>query len=363
MFENIWYQSVSKKKKNVPESLFFIMLFAASKLYRVCLEIRKLMYTLKIIKPKNFGVKIISAGNLTMGGTGKTPFIEEMAKRLIRDEKSVVIVCKGYRREKKKPIDVVSDGLQILLKQRYAGDEAYMLARSVPKAKVIVADNKLSGIAYAVDTFKPDYVLLDDGYQKRYDIIGAAHCVLIDAMNPAGFGRLFPAGLLREPFSAVKEADCVLITNTGIVGVDKTEKLRQAILTYNKNLKIFESEHQAKILYNVTSHEKLDPSVLQDKKIIVFSSLGNPLGFEKTLKSLGAHILVSLRFKDHHRLSKKEILAVMKLYESTKAAMIVTTEKDEVKLSKKTIVDNRVYALKIGLLIKNVKDLEKKLRG
>ncbi len=362
MFENFWYKVISKKKRTVPELLFFWLLVFISFFYGFGLLLRKMFYKIKLFKTKAFGSRVICAGNITMGGTGKTPFIEELAKRLIRDEKSVAIVCKGYRRDKKHAMDVVSDGLAILLKQRYAGDEAYMLARSIPKAKVIVADNKLKGIAYAIDLFKPDYVLLDDGFQKRFDITGAAQCVLVDALNPVGFGRLFPAGMLREPMSSIKDADAVLITNTNLAGPEKTEKIREMAARFNKNIKVFESEHQPKIIYNVSTGEKLDLGSVNDKKIMAFSSIGNPLGFERTLKGLGAHLVVGLRFKDHHRVNKKEMEAIMKLYESTKASMIITTEKDEVKLNKKYITDNRIYALKIGLFIKNVKELEKKLR-
>jgi tetraacyldisaccharide 4'-kinase len=362
MLENFWYQTISKKKRNLRELLFFWFLTALSFLYGAGLLFRKALYKLNIIKARSYGVKVICAGNITMGGTGKTPFIEEMAKRLIRDEKNVVIVCKGYRRDKKKPIDVVSDGLQILLKQRYAGDEAYMLARAVNKAKVIVADNKLQGLAYAAELFKPDYILLDDGFQKRGDIAGAFQCVLIDAINPVGFGRLFPAGMLREPMNEIKRADAVLITNTNLADPGKVEKIKEMVLLFNKNMKIFESEHQPKMIYNVSTGEKSDLGAINEKKIIAFSSIGNPVGFEKTLKALGAHVIVGLRFRDHHRVDKKEMEAIMKLYESTKASMIITTEKDEVKLNKKHIIDNRVFALKIGMFIKNVKELEKKMR-
>jgi tetraacyldisaccharide 4'-kinase len=362
MFENIWWRTVTAKKRNFGGLMFFWLLCFVSVFYYLGLLVKKTAYRMKFIKSKDFGVKIICAGNLTVGGTGKTPFIEEMAKRLIKEEKNVVIVCKGYKRQEINKVDVVSDGTRMLLKQRNAGDEAYMLARSVPKAKVIVAENKLSGIEFGVATFKPDFVLLDDGYQKRYGIENASHAVLIDALNPMGFNRLFPAGTLREPFSEIKHADAVLITNTNLVDPVRLEKVKEAVLSYNKNMKIFESEHQPKMLYNITNGEKLDPSFLNEKKIIAFSSIGNPAGFERTLKNLGAHILVGLRFQDHHRLENKEMDAVMKLFDATKASMVVTTEKDEVKLVKKYIIDNRVFALKIGMLIKNVKELEKTLR-
>jgi tetraacyldisaccharide 4'-kinase len=362
MLEGFWFKCVSRKKRTFGEALFFAFLVIISVFYSAGLLIRKLLYYAKIIKPKRFNSRIICAGNMTVGGTGKTPFIEEMARRLIREEKSVLIVCKGYRREKTKAVDIVSDGAKILLKQKNAGDEAYMLARAVPRAKVLVADNKLKGIQAGIDAFKPDYVLLDDGFQKRGDIADAMHVVLVDAINPAGFNRLFPAGMLREPFSEIKNADAVLLTNVNLVAPEKAERLKEAILRFNKNLKVFESEHQPKIVYNISTGEKFDTGFLNEKKAIVFSSIGNPLGFERTLKNLGLHILVGLRFKDHHRLYKHEMEAVMKLYEATKAQLIVTTEKDEVKLIKKHIIDNRIFALKIGLFIRNAKELEKRLK-
>jgi tetraacyldisaccharide 4'-kinase len=362
MLESLWWNAVTKKKRNVTELLFFWLLCFISIFYYIAVMARKLAHSMKLIKPKQFNSKIICAGNITTGGTGKTPFIEEMAKRLIRDEKSVLIVCKGYKRKKLNKIDVVSDGTQLLLKQRNAGDEAYMLARSVPKARVIVADNKLKGLEFGISAFKPDFVLLDDGFQKRYDIANASHTVLVDAINPLGFNRMFPAGMLREPMSGLKDADAVLITNTNLTEPEKIDRLKEYITAINKNVRIFESEHQPKLLYNVSTGEKFDPAYLNEKRAIVFSSIGNPLGFERTVKGLGAHVLVGLRFRDHHRLLKNELNAIMKLYDSTKASIIVTTEKDEVKLSRKNIVDNRVFALKIGLLIKNVKELEKKMR-
>jgi len=362
MFEALWFKSVSKKKRSAGEAIFFILLVFISMFYSAGLLLRKLFYLTGIKKRARFNAKVICAGNMTVGGTGKTPFIEEMARRLLREEKSVLIVCKGYRREKKNAFDLVSDGTRILLKQRYAGDEAYMLARAVTKAKVIVADDKLRGIREGIEIFRPDYVLLDDGFQKRGDMADTNHVVLVDAINPAGFNRLFPAGMLREPFSEIKHADAVLLTNVNLVAPEKTEKIKEAILRFNKNLKIFESEHQPKLVYNVSTGEKFEPGFLNEKKAIVFSSIGSPAGFERTLKNLGLHILVGLRFKDHHRLSKNEMEAVMRLYDSTKAQLIVTTEKDEVKISKKHITENRIYALKIGMLIKNVKELEKRIR-
>jgi tetraacyldisaccharide 4'-kinase len=142
----------------------------------------------------------------------------------------------------------------------------------------------------------------------------------------------------------------------------KVDRIKESILNIDKNARLFESEVQAKFFYNVFTGEKGGTDFLNGKKVISFSSIGNPAAFERTLKTLGAHITVGLRFRDHHVLKKKEAGAICRLLEKTNASLIVTTEKDEVKLRRKHFTTDKIYALKTGMFIKNIKDLEKRLR-
>jgi tetraacyldisaccharide 4'-kinase len=298
-----------------------------------------------------------------MGGTGKTPFTEELGKRITKAGKKLLIAAKGYRRQKVNDVDIVSNGQEVLLRPKNAGDEPYMLARNVKEACVIVGQDKLKAIEYGLSIFKPDAVLLDDGFQKRKMFKKAASVVLIDAINPFGFNRLFPAGMLREPVQALKEADAIVITNTNLVDdAAKIAAIREYIVRIDKKACIFEAELQPKFFYNVFTGEKHGTDFLNGKKVISYSGLGNPLGFERTLKSLGARITVGLRFRDHHVLRKKEAEALCRLLEKTSASVIVTTEKDEVKIRRKHFTSDAVFALKTGMLIKNIKELEKILR-
>ncbi|MCX7698463.1 MAG: tetraacyldisaccharide 4'-kinase [Candidatus Goldbacteria bacterium] len=363
MIERIWWQIITKKKKNLIDIFIMLFLYILSGFYFFGLLIKDVLYKLNIKKPLITPYNIITIGNLTLGGTGKTSITIEIAKRIIKSGKKLMVVAKGYKRKKINDIDIVSNGSEILLSVKNSGDEPYMLARNLKDACVLVGENKIKTIEYGLQIFKPDYVLLDDGFQKRKDIKKSINILLIDALNPFGFNSLFPAGMLREPIHALREADVIIITNTNIIDdPQKIDKIKDVIYGYDKNAKILEADIQPKYVYNIFTDEHHAVEFLNNKKVICFSGIGNPIAFERTLKMLNAHIVVGLRFKDHHTLLKKEIEAMCKLLQKTNASMIITTEKDEVKLKRKFFTDNRVFCLKTGVLIKNIKELDKKIK-
>jgi tetraacyldisaccharide 4'-kinase len=363
MLDKIWWQTLVKKERNAGDFVLLGILNIISFFYWLGINLRNFLYARNILKPRMPGDRIILIGNITMGGTGKTPFTEELGKRIVKAGKKLLIAAKGYKRQKINEVDIVSNGQEVLLRPKNAGDEPYMLARNVKEACVIVGTDKLKAIEYGLSIFRPDAVLLDDGFQKRKHFKKAVSVVLIDAVNPFGFNRLFPAGMLREPVSSLKEADAVVITNANLVeDQSKVETIKQYITRIDKKACIFEAELQPKFFYNVFTGEKHNADFLNGKKVISYSGLGNPLGFERTLKILGAHISVGLRFRDHHVLRKKEAEALCRLLEKTRASLIVTTEKDEVKIRRKHFTTDAVFALKTGMLIKNIKELEKILR-
>jgi len=364
VIEKIWWQAVTKRKKSPFDMLLFLFLFLLSLFYGAGLAVRNVIYRMRQDKKIQFGARVISIGNITMGGTGKTPFTEELAKRIMREGKKVLVAAKGYKRKPVNPVDIVHDGEAMLMKQINAGDEPFMMARNLKTARVVVGSDKLKALAAGINMFKPDIALLDDGFQKRYMIKNVMNVVLIDALNPFGFGRLTPAGLLREPVSSLKDADAVVITNTNLVeNQEKTEMIRAEIEKKGRNSRIFEAELQPRFFYNVFTGDRTDIGQMRGKKAVVFSAIGNPVGFERALKMIGVHVVVGLRFRDHHKVTAREAAAMCKLMEKTSATVIITTEKDEVKITRKFFQgSNKVYALKTGMLIKNVKELEKRLR-
>ncbi len=363
MIERIWWQIITKKKKNLIDIFIMLFFYILSGFYFFGLIIKDFLYKLNIIKPLVTPYNIITIGNLTMGGTGKTTVTLEIAKRIIKAGKKLLVVAKGYKRKKINDIDIVSNGSEVLLSVKNAGDEPYILARNLKEACIIVGENKIKTIEYGLQIFKPDYVLLDDGFQKRKDIKKSINILLIDALNPFGFNSLFPAGMLREPIYALRDADAIIITNANIVDdPQKIEKIKNVIFGFDKNARVLEADILPRYIYNIFTGDHSGTEFLNNKKVICFSGIGNPIAFERTLKLLDAHIVVGLRFGDHHTLSKKEIEAICKLLQKTNASMIITTEKDEVKLKRRFFTDNRVFCLKTGILIKNIKELDKKLK-
>lgn len=363
MIEKIWWQVITKKKKNILDIIIMLFLYILSGFYFFGLLLKDILYRFKIIKPLIIPYNIITIGNLTLGGTGKTSITLEIAKRIIKSDKKLLIVAKGYKRNKINNIDIVSNGSEILLSVKNAGDEPYMLARNLKEACIIVGEDKIKTIEYGLQIFKPDYVLLDDGFQKRRDIKRAINILLIDALNPFGFNSLFPAGMLREPIYSLRDADAIIITNTNIVdNPKKIEKIKDIIYGFDKNAKVLEADVLPKYVYNIFTGEHFGTEFLNNKKVICFSGIGNPVAFERTLKLLNAHIVVGLRFRDHHTPKKKEIEAICKLLQKTNASLIITTEKDEVKLKRKFFTDDKVFCLKTVILIKNIKELDKKLK-
>lgn len=340
-----------------------LFLYILSGFYFLGLLMKNILYRLNVKKKLVLPYNIITIGNLTLGGTGKTTVTLEIAKRILKSNKKLLVVAKGYKRKKINDIDIVSNGSEVLLPVTNAGDEPYMLARNLKEACIIVGENKIKTIEYGLQIFKPDYVLLDDGFQKRKDIKKAINILLIDALNPFGFNSLFPAGLLREPIYSLKDADVIIITNTNIVDNPlKIEKIKDVIFGFNKNAKVLEAEILPRYVYNVFTGERFGTDFLNNKKVICFSGIGNPIAFERTLKLLNVHIIVGLRFSDHHTLCKKEIEAICKLLKKTNASLIITTEKDEVKLKRKFFISDKVFYLKTAILIKNIKELDKKLK-
>ena len=184
MLETQWKAIISGDRKGFGPSMTRLGLWFLSLFYLLGLSLKKAAFALGIRKPVSFNARIVSVGNITVGGTGKTPVTEELAKRAVKEGRNVLIVSRGYKRKKNAAIEVVSDGNEMFLTSRVAGDEPFILARRIKGAKVLVTDNKAKGITYGVNRFKPEIVFLDDGFQRRDEIAGAMHVVLLDALNP-----------------------------------------------------------------------------------------------------------------------------------------------------------------------------------
>ncbi|MFH1074938.1 MAG: tetraacyldisaccharide 4'-kinase [Candidatus Firestonebacteria bacterium] len=266
--------------------------------YMLVLKIKEAFYELGILRLKTLQCKVISVGNLTAGGTGKTPVVEYVVKHLAKTKKTAVLT-RGYKRKNKAEIlDVKSES-----SPTECGDEAVLLARKT-KVPVIAAVNRYKGGLYAMEKHGAQFCVLDDGFQRRHSLFRNMELLVIDASNPFGNGKLLPAGILREKIKNLEAADVIIITK--IDDALNKEKLLETIRRWNDYAEIIESVYEPKELYNVFDNDdKLPFSEVLGKKVFALSALGNPKYFKKVISGLNPGSIGWLSYPDHYSYSKK----------------------------------------------------------
>ena len=315
-----------------------------SYIYYLITSLRNWLYDKKILKINKIeDLFVICIGNITVGGTGKTPAVQYFAKKLHEQGRNVVVVSRGYRGKRKIDPLVVSDGEKILVSPKESGDEPYSHALNL-KVPVVVGRSRYEAAKLAKKVFNADTILLDDGFQHRkffrnWDI------VLIDATNPFGWRALLPKGTLREKFdTGAKRASEFIITKSDLIPQRDLRQLKRFLKDrYKKPVSV--AVHGIKALYDMEGNMK--PLFwVKGKRVLLFSGLANPLNFEKTVISLDPAYIERVDFLDHHSFTQKDLDLIQKRAEDMKAEYIITTEKDMVKLPKNLKI-NKLFVLKI----------------
>jgi len=320
-------------------SLFRSLFFILSLFYLLAIKIRWLIYKYGLIRQFQLPSTVISVGNITWGGTGKTPAVIMIAKQLQEMGKRVAVLSRGYRRNrkhKKNDILVVSDGETVISSPREAGDEAFLLAKNLPGVPIIVGKNRVRSGKYAMEKFASEVLILDDGFQY-WHLKKDLEILTIDSLNPYGNGYLIPRGQLREPISHLSRGEIFLLTRTELVSRNVLGTLITELHNLNPKAIILETVHQPKCLESLLSGEKKGLNFIEDRKVVAFSSIGNPYSFEKTLENLSAKVVKIFQFPDHHYYSQKdlwEIEATCKNVLEKGEAILITTEKDGVQLKR-----------------------------
>src|SRR5208283_4999363 len=270
---------ISGERRDFKAKFTRVILFGSSKLYQVGVKIHRWLISVRILRDKTLGVQVIAIGNLTVGGTGKTPVVEKFARELRDAGRNVAILSRGYRskppplhwwllnkillREDQTPPRVVSDGKSLLLDSEMAGDEPYMLASNLRDVVVLVDKNRVKSGRYAIEKFGCDTLLLDDGFQY-WDLRGRRHdVVLIDRQQPFGNEHLLPRGTLREPPSHLARAHTIFITKSD----GKTAALRERIGKLNSTAAVIECIHQPLYFEDVFTGERKGLELLAGKKV------------------------------------------------------------------------------------------------
>ncbi|HXJ60291.1 MAG TPA: tetraacyldisaccharide 4'-kinase [Verrucomicrobiae bacterium] len=344
--ETFFLQVILEERRDKTAAVARFLLFFVSKAFLVVVKLRRFLYDVRLLRDSTLGIQVIAIGNLTVGGTGKTPVVEKFARELQNQGRKVAILSRGYRskpppltkrlldrillRSDTTPPRVVSDGKSLLLDSETSGDEPYMLASNLRDVVVLVDKDRVKSGRYAIEKFACDTLLLDDGFQywklagRRRDI------VLIDCQAPFGNEFLLPRGTLREPPTHLLRAGTIFITKSD----GKTGALRARIARLNPSAGIIECIHHPLYLEDVFTGEQVQLDYLKGRKVAAFSGIAQPESFENSLVALGAELVYSKRFADHHRFTQQEVLNAVNRSKKRQATAIITTQKDAVRFPK-----------------------------
>lgn len=339
----------------LPIRALLAVLRGASWLFRNVVLARLLLYETGLCRRYPLGCQVISVGNITAGGTGKTPVVEIFARELQRSGRKVAILSRGYRKrelpwyqrlfsEKIEPPRVVSDGKRLLLDSEMGGDEPYMLASNLPGVVVLVDKNRVKSGRYAVKRFGCDTLILDDGFQYL-KLRHRLEIVLVDKTNPFGNEHMLPRGVLREPIRNIKRADFLFITKSD----GQSAELRARLRELNPSAEIIECCHRPRYLKNVYTAEQVPLEWLQGRTVTSLSGIAVPQSFENSLRTMGAKVIYCSRYADHHRYSAQEIIDAVNKSADLRADAVLTTEKDAVRFPRLESTPVPVYYLRVDI--------------
>lgn len=341
-----------KKDVSFTDNFVLAALSFGSIFYSLAVRLRNFLYKKQFLKSKSLPAYVISIGNLTTGGTGKTPITSAIAKYLKDNlNKNVAILSHGYGGElSTSETNIVSDGKNIFFKADFAGDEPYWMASNLKDIPVITGRNRYLSGEVAIQDYSCDFLILDDGFQ-HIKLKRDFNILVIDCYKQFGNNKLLPAGPLREPLSEISRADKIIVVNKKpfdeVQKCNCLEYVNELESMYNKPTYLCNFE--TKRIYNIRTQQELDPA--EDCKVYAFAGIAQPEFFFQSL-SKAFSIVKTREYADHHLYSKNDLEYIIKEAQKNNANVIITTEKDAVKLS--ALVESaklpiEIYALKLGI--------------
>jgi len=302
-----------------------------SGLYGVASRARRALYDKGWLRVHKVSAPVISVGNVTVGGTGKTPLVAWMAKVLAREGRRGCILTRGYGRLDSRDRIIVSDGDEVLVTAERAGDEAYLLAEELKGCAAVISDaDRVAAAHWAVANLKTDVFVLDDGFQNLR-IARNLDILTIDATNPWGNGKLLPAGILREPLGALTRADCIVVTRAD--AAQQLDELENELVRLSNGVRVFRSRMKLARLRRACSKES---SIIEDEvkrsSVAAFCGIGNPESFFALLNRNGYQLCHTRAVRDHHRYVQSDLDRIERESVANGAQALLTTAKDEVKL-------------------------------
>jgi len=320
---------ISGRKKGLTASFLRCLLGFASIFYLLAVKLRNFLYNKGLLKIHRVNAPVISIGNITTGGTGKTPLVIWLANMLSRMDLKCFVLTRGYKQGKGDKVQGTST------------DEPAIISQSCPQGEVIVnpdrfaaASKVLSENKSAIENrFSKVAFVMDDGFQHR-QLSRDLDILTIDATCPFGFGKLLPAGLLREPLNAVKRADAIVLTRTDLVSKSELAQIEEKIkaLAANPDILIAKSNHFP-VCAKTSDETEIGLDEIGNKKVFAFCGIGNPESFFDTIKICGCKLVGTKIYDDHHKYSKGDIAEIYDYAAQLNADLILTTQKDFTKCS------------------------------
>jgi tetraacyldisaccharide 4'-kinase len=324
--------SVMHGRPGPAASLLRAGLSALAWIYCAGLETYLLLYRLGLRRRTRLSCPVICVGNLTTGGTGKTPMTQRLCRLLRAQGKRVVILSRGYGGVHEYGSALVSDGSRVLLTAAEAGDEAYLLAKTLHDVPVLVGkDRRVTG-RVACEQFQPEVIVLDDGLQF-WQLHRDLDIVLLNASAPFDNGWTLPRGLLREPPSHLRRAGMIVLTGSRQAGAEQTQRVRAQVSRLAPRAPLSTANLMPTGLVIVNAQESCALDWLQGRRVAALSALGHPASFEATLDDLGGILVARFPFRDHRALSTTDLERVMAEAVAAGAEAVITTEKDAVKIA------------------------------
>ena len=320
-------------------------LWLASQGYRVAAAAHRAGYEYGVRRRRRLPCPVVSIGNITVGGTGKTPLTEWTAQWLQRQGWRVAVLSRGYGGRAGDGPQVVSTGEGPITGWRTAGDEAYLLATRLPGVPVLVGHNRFASGVYASERFGAQVVVLDDGFQ-HHALHRDCDIVLIDATSPFGHGALLPRGMLREPLHAMARAQAIVLSRVE-TAEEAVPGLSLRIRRYAGQQPIYQMAVIPDSLYRHDKGCSVDLSWLKQRGILAFAGLGNPRAFAASLTQCGARLLKLLTFPDHHPYTPADWQIIRDAALLDGAEAVVTTQKDAVRLEPSWLRSVPIYSLRI----------------
>ncbi|MCX5706303.1 MAG: tetraacyldisaccharide 4'-kinase [Candidatus Omnitrophica bacterium] len=338
------YNLATDKDKGFLAGVLKFPLLLLSFVYGLLIRCLILFSRFKISK---LDCKVISVGNITLGGTGKTSLVQFISSYLKSQKRKVAVLTRGYKKK------ITNYDLR-LTSYENMGDEPYMLAKNLEDIPVVVDKDRVRGGKKAIREYGVDTVILDDGMQQ-WKIKKDLEIISIDAANPFGNRYMLPRGILRQPLSSLKFADIFILTKVNLANTDINE-LKNTLCRFNSKALIFESEHKAVGFYSINSpKELLSKDALKGKDAVLFSGIADPDSFKKLSECCGVRVGLVFKFSDHHNYTEEDLNKIMLSSQEKNIGIIITTEKDAARLSglQFSSPSPQIFVLRMELAIKD----------